>query len=249
MTVDRTELEWTYEPKGFFETPYRHAERDFELKIDNGTAVATLIIPTDPVPADLEESVRTLVENSFLVRELQLHRKAKLEGPRIYQHSAGRKDVSIRLEGVSAVGMIGQLDFIVSDAEGDIKHDSKAERIAEHTSLLDLLAPKLQQSETLQAIFVSYSKSVDDPDDEFTHLYEVRDALSNHYGNDENARRALGISKSDWSRFGVLTNVEPLEQGRHRGNHPHGRRPATDEELDEARNLARQWIITFARTV
>ncbi len=249
MTVDRTELEWTYEPKGFFETPYRHAERDFELKIDNGTAVATLIIPTDPVPADLEESVRTLVENSFLVRELQLHRKAKLEGPRIYQHSAGRKDVSIRLEGVSAVGMIGQLDFIVSDAEGDIKRDSKAERIAEHTSLLDLLAPKLQQSETLQAIFVSYSKSVDDPDDEFTHLYEVRDALSNHYGNDENARRALGISKSDWSRFGVLTNVEPLEQGRHRGNHPHGRRPATDEELDEARNLARQWIITFARTV
>jgi hypothetical protein len=249
MTVDRTELEWIYEPKDFFEAPYRHAENDFELKIDSGTAVANLIVPTDPVPSDLEESVRSCVENTFLVRELQLHRKAKLEGPRIYQHSAGRKDVSIRLEGVSAVGMVGQLDFIVSDAEGNIKRDSKAERIAEHTSLLDLLAPKLQQSETLRALFVSYSKSVDDPDDEFTHLYEVRDALSNHYGNDKNAQGALDISKSDWSRFGVLTNVEPLEQGRHRGNHPHGRRPATDEELDEARKLARQWIIAFARTV
>jgi hypothetical protein len=249
MTVDRTELEWIYEPKDFFEAPYRRAGRDFELKIDSGTALATLIVPTDPVPADLEESVRTLVENTFSVRELQLHRKAKLEGPRIYQHSAGRKDVSIRLEGVCAVGMIGQLDVIVSDGEGNIKHDSKAERIAENTSLLDLLAPKLQQSALLQSLVVSYSKAIDDPDDEFTHLYEVRDALSNHYGSDENARRDLGISKSDWSRFGVLTNVEPLEQGRHRGNHPHGRRQATDEELDETRNLARQWIIAFAQTV
>jgi hypothetical protein len=191
--------------------------------------------------------VRSVVENIFLVRKFQLRRDYKLEGPKLYQHSAGRKDVSIRLEGVSAVGMVGQLDFIVSDAEGNIKRDSKAERIAEHTSLLDLLAPKLQQSETLRALFVSYSKSVDDPDDEFTHLYEVRDALSNHFGNDENARRALGISKSDWSRFRVLTNVEPLEQGRHRGNHPHGRRAATDEELDEARTLARQWIIASRR--
>lgn len=249
MTVDRTELEWIYEPKDFFEAPYRHAERDFELMIDSGRALASLTVPTDPVPSDVKESIRSLVESTFLVRELQLHRKAKLEGPRIYQHSAGRKDISIQLEGVCAVGMIGQLDFIVSDAEGNIKRDSKAERIAENTSLLDLVSPKLQQSATARAVFVSYSKAVDDPDDEFTHLYEVRDALSRHYGGKWPTLRALGISESDWNRFGVLTNVEPLEQGRHRGNDPHGRRPETDEELDEVRNLARQWMIAFARTV
>jgi hypothetical protein len=249
VTVDRTELEWTYKPADYFEAPYRHAARDFDLIIDAGTAMASLTVPTDPVAPNLEESVRSFVESIFLVRKLQLHRNYKLEGPTIYHHSSGRKDVSLRIGSASLVLMSGQVDLIVKDAAGNTIRDSKAERIAEHTSLLDLLAPKLQQSAALRALFVSYSKSVDDPDDEFTHLYEVRDALSRHYGGKWPTLRALGISESDWQRFGVLTNVEPLEQSRHRGKHPHSRRPATDEELDEARNLARQWIVAFARTV
>jgi hypothetical protein len=249
VTVDRTELEWTYEPTGFFEAPYRHAARDFDLMIDSGTAIANLTVPTDPVPSDLEESVRSFVENTFLVRKLQIHTNYKLEGPRIYQHSSGRKNVSIRLAAVSTVGMVGQVDFMLKDAAGNIIRDSKAERITEHTSLLDLLAPKLQQSATLRGLFDSYSRSVADPNDEFVHLYEVRDALSRHYGDEQLARHALGISKSEWQRVGFLTNEAQVEQSRHRGKHSHGRRPATDEELDEARKLARQWIIAFARTV
>ncbi len=246
MTVDRTELEWTYEPTDFFEAPYRHGARDFDLMIDSGTAIANLSVPSDPVPSDLEASVRSCVENTFLVRQLEIHTTYKVEGPRTYQHSSGRKSVSIRLVGISAVGMVGQADFMLKDSAGNIIRDSKAERITEHTSLLDLLAPKIQQSATLRDLLDSYSRSVADPDDEFTHLYEVREALSHHYGGKQPALRALGISKSDWQRFGNLTCHLPLEQGRHRGEHPHGRRPATDVELDEARKLARQWIIAFA---
>ncbi|SRR6266511_3249116 len=77
MTIDRTELEWTYEPKDFFEAPYQYAEVDFELKIESGKALATLTVPT----LDLEARVRSLVESVFLVRQLQLHRSYKLEGP------------------------------------------------------------------------------------------------------------------------------------------------------------------------
>ncbi len=248
MTVDRTELKWTYEPSDFFEAPYRHAGCDFDLMVDAGTAMANLTVPTNPVPSDLEERVRSFIENVFLVRKFQLHKNYKLEGPTIYQkHSSGRKDVSVRLE--DSIVLMDQVDVIVTDAEGNIKRDSKAERIAESTSELDLLAPKLQQSSTLRGLFVSYSRSVADPDDEFTHLYEIRDALCHHYGGKCPTLSALGINASDWGRFGFLTNEEQLEQSRHRGKHSHGPRPATAEELDEARKLARQWIIAFARTV
>lgn len=193
--------------------------------------------------------MRGFLDNIFLVRKLQIHREYKLEGPRIYQHSSGHRNVSISLETAAVVVMGGQADFVVRDPVGNIVRDSKAERIAQHTASLDFLVPKLQQSATLRGLFDSYSRSIDDPDDELVHLYEVRDALSRHYGGEVAARDALRIGKAEWQRLGFLANVEPLDQSRHRGKHSHGRRPATDAELEEARNLTREWIIAFARTL
>ena len=249
MTGDRTELEWTYEPADFFEAPYRHTERDFELKIESGKAVATLGVTTDPLPSHLEASVRSFIKSVFLVRQLQLHRNYKLEGPKIVRYSSGRENVTLEVQSAFHALTSGRVDITIHDAAGNLIRDSKVERIAEETSLLDLLALKLQHSSTLQSLFDSYSRSVADPSDEFTHLYEIRDALSTYYGNKRRTLRALAIPESDWNRFGFLTNAARLEQSRHRGNHPMGRRQATDDELNEARTLARQWIIAFARTV
>lgn len=249
MTPDCTELEWIYEPADFFEAPYRREAADFDLLVEGGRAIASVTVPVDPVPKDLEERVRTLLESIFLVRQLQLHTNYKLEGPRIYQHSSSRKNVSVRVGAASVMLMAGQIDLIVRDAAGNTVRDSRAERIAQHNSSLDQLAPKLQHSAILRGLFDSYSRSIADPDDELVHLYEVRDALSRHYGGEQAARDALAIGKREWQRLGILANVEPLEQSRHRGKHSYGRRPATDAELDEARNLARQWIIAFGQTV
>lgn len=249
MTVDRTELEWIYQPSDFFEAPYRLEVGDFDLLVEDGRAVASLTVPMDPVPQDLEERVKTVLESIFLVRQLHLHTNYKLEGPRIYQHSSGRKNVAIRVGTASLALMTEQVDFILRDAAGNVVRDSKAERIAQQGSLLDHLAPKLQHSATLRGMLESYSRSIADPDDELVHLYEVRDALSRHYGDEQAARDALAIGKREWQRIGVLANVEPLREGRHRGKHSHGRRPATNAEMDEARTLARQWIIAFGQTV
>lgn len=249
MTVDRTELEWTYEPTDFFEATHRQASPDFDLVIESGKATANLTVPTDPLPPDLEARIQSFVQNVFLVRQLQVHRNYKLEGPTVSQHSSGRKNVSLRIACCLHALTSSSVDFIVQDAAGNVIRDSKAERIGEHTTLLNQLASKLQLSASLRTLFDSYSRAVADPDDELVHLYEIRDALSNHYGGEQLARNALGISKSEWQRLGFLANAEPLEQSRHRGKHSQGRRPATDEELNEARRLVRQWIIAFARAV
>jgi hypothetical protein len=247
--TQRSELEWTYEPADFFEAPYQCSDVDFDLMVDAGRAVATLSVPQDPVSKDVEGLVRTVIESILLVRQLQIHRQYRLEGPRTHQHSAGRKNISIHVGSAAIVFSDGHADLIARDAYGKIVRDSREERIAEHDSELNSLAPRLMRSATLRSLFESYSRSVTDPDDELVHLYEVRDALSGHYGGEDSARDALGISKGEWKRLGVLANVEPLEQGRHRGKHPEGRRTATEGELNEARQLARRWIVAFAQTV
>ena len=249
MTPERTELEWTYDPADLFEAPYQHAGIDFDLLVDAGRAVATLRVPQEPVSPDVEEGVRAVLESVFLVRQLQIHRQYSLKGPRTYQHSAGRKNILIRAGIVATVCTAGRADFIVTDTAGNIVRDSRVERIAEHSSVLDSVAPKLVRSATLRSLFASYSRSVTDPNNELVHLYEIRDALAGHYGSEQSARDALGISKGEWQRIGVLANVEPLEQGRHRGRHPTGRRAATESELNEARQLARRWLMAFAQTV
>jgi hypothetical protein len=246
---ERTEVVWTYRPADFFEAPYRHQATEYDLLIEAGKAVAVLRVAQDPVEARLEDSIRTLVESVCAIRQLQVHRKYDVEGPTFYQHGGGHQNVAIRIGSAEIVTVAGQSDIIVRDAAGNVVRDTKAQRIAEDTSMLELLAPKLAHSSSLRSAVASYSRSVSDPSNELVHLYEVRDALKKHYGGEDKARVALNITRPEWQRLGVLANVEPLEQGRHRGNHATGRRSASESELQEAREIVRRWIIAFGRVV
>jgi hypothetical protein len=249
MMRDRTELEWMYQPADLFEAAYRYANTEYDLVVENGRVVATLTIPQNPVAEALERQIEAHVTSIFLVRQLQVHRAPTLQGPRVYQHEGGRKNVAIRLGSVLSMESFGQPDIILQDQAGNIVLDPRAERIAVHTSLLDSIAPKLARSTVLHGLFMSYSRSVSDPRNELVHLYEIRDALSKHYGGEDKARAALNINQAEWKRLGVLANVEPLEQGRHRGKNIGGHRAASSSELEEARSIVRNWIIAFARTL
>ncbi len=95
------------------------------------------------------------------------------------------------------------------------------------------------------AILRSYSAAVNDPKNELVHLYEIRDALSQHFGGESAATTALQISSAQWSRLGQLSNNEPLTQGRHRGKQLGVLRDATNAELTEARDIARAMIESY----
>jgi hypothetical protein len=249
MRSDRTELEWIYTPPDFFEAGYERSVPEFHLSILSGRVLATLDEPGGPVPNPTKERVRSFVNALFHVRQLQTHAAYKLEGPRIYQYSAGRKSVAIELSGVNVSVRVGQVDVVVHNAAGEVVHDSKAERISHESGELNDLAPKVAKSPILQNMLTSYATAVEDPENELVHLYEIRDSLAQHYGGTDAARVALGISKTDWRRLGELANVEPLEQGRHRGKRVLVRRSATEAELKAARSLVHRWIFQFAQTL
>jgi hypothetical protein len=190
-----------------------------------------LITPHEPVAPALQQQIVDCMAGIFLARQLQTHRKFDLGLPAIRVHCGGRTTISKSFT----------IDRVVAEA-------IPSDVIATDAATLDLLGTNSSRGSVLRRMLESYSRAVEDPDNEWIYLYEIRDALATHYSSHRKARAALGIAQDEWDRVGVLTIVEPILQGRHRG-HRDNLRPATQEELAEVRQTVRRWIETFAQQV
>jgi hypothetical protein len=141
------------------------------------------------------------------------------------------------------------VDIQIIDKDGNVISDSKRDRIEKKKSLAELVATHRATDGLVASMLRSYDAAVRDSKNELVHLYEIRDALSTKFGNESAARSALGISSSQWSRLGQLSNDEPLWQGRHRGKTGGALRDATESELTEARAIARAMIEAYLRHI
>jgi len=96
-----------------------------------------------------------------------------------------------------------------------------------------------------------FSRAIADPGDRLTHLYEIRDALSRHFGGEKEMRKALRLTDAEWSDLGRIANHEPIQESRHRGKHP-ALRPATEEErirvIEITRRMLRVYLDHLDRT-
>jgi hypothetical protein len=247
--IERTVLEWTYQPTTYFEAPYTNSTSDYTISVADGTVNVTLVAPQDPVKTDLLKAVEVQVETIFASRRMQTHRPCKLEGPSTVQYYPNGHRVIAEIAASPERTQVRKrrmrVDFVLKDVSGKIVQDTKAERKAQHARFLDLAVQKSQDA-LLQSLLRSYSAAVDDPANELMHLYEIRDVLANHFGSKKAALKRLAIPESQWQRLGDLANVVPLKQGRHPGRHAESLRDATQGELDEARQIVRGWIEKYA---
>jgi hypothetical protein len=237
-------LEWSYTPADFFEAPVDYSGSSYTVHIESGRVVATF---TSDQPDSVFPDVHEELEARFLGAQVVRNRSFQLSG---YNARRTRPD-GTAVVGVSASITAGacldSVDFILRDAAGNITFDSKAERI-KATEEFGRLASKHQNDPVAQALLKSYSAAMNDPSNELTHLYEIRDALKDKFGRKETkARSALGISRENWKRLGKLADYAPLRQGRHRGKHIGQLRDATEAELAEARAIARDMIEAYLR--
>jgi hypothetical protein len=108
------------------------------------------------------------------------------------------------------------------------------------------LLVKHRNDSTVHSMLSSCGNSVKNPANELVHLYEIGDAIKTKFGRKHKAIKALNL-KEDWDRLGKLSNHEPLTQGRHRGEHIGTLRDATDEELAEARLIAKRMILAYLK--
>lgn len=104
----------------------------------------------------------------------------------------------------------------VTNNDGKLIFDSEEDNLRKNQERAELLF-KHRDDPYLQAMQRSYGTACADPKDELVHLYEIREAVKQLFGNERTAREALGISDRDWKDFGRICNHDPMPQGRHRG--------------------------------
>lgn len=142
-------------------------------------------------------------------------------------------------------------DFTIRDGDGNVIKDSKAERLFDNREFREQCLRHVE-NQVLEGLLASFSRALADPADQMTHLYEIRDALSRHFGGDREAKQELGLTRAKWSDLGRIANKEPIEESRHRGDHP-VRRPVTEEErtrvIDFSRSMIRAYLNYLDRTL
>jgi hypothetical protein len=244
----RTELVWTFAPAELFACPYTDLESG--LRFDAGK-VAADVSPGELISGLLIERLSLIAEAEVTARGIAAHRETSfVRAPRVNEYDEqGNCTAHITVSDVVRVTVSApSADVQVIAADGTVIRDTKTERLAHQERFARQLAPKLAKSTWLSDLASIYGRAVADPADEFVHLYEIRDRLTTEFGSASDAREALGLSKTEWDRIGILANRLPIIVGRHRGEFAE-LRPPTEQELAEARDAARTLLLAAADNV
>jgi hypothetical protein len=245
---DEIQAEWTYEPPDLFEERAELLIDRCAFVIDAGRV--TVCAPFEGNPdTDISNFCNELhqrLDALLLAAQMLTHKAYVLSKPgtivRISQD--GRRHFYVLAELPTNKITGGAVDILITDAAGNVTKDTRKERIDGRKKLAQIAAAQISDP-VANSILRSYSAAVNDPRNELVHLYEIREALSTHFGGDKKTQAALNVSDAKWRRLGALACDEPLLQGRHRGKHPGALRAATQEELSEARAIARGMVEAF----
>lgn len=236
-------FEWTFSPPDYFEEPFEVVRGDYRMTIGRGRVEAFVDCHTFDANPAIRDAIHKSLNDRFLGAQIISFRSYELSDPtRTRLHPDGRRDVFIELKGAVAFASGGTVDIHMTSSDGKVVYDSKRERIDGKKALSDLVATHKASDTTLGLMLRSHDAAVRDPQNELVHLYEIRDALSVQFGGKNAVIAVMGVSTSHWSRLGQLCNDEPLRQGRHRGKIGSALRDATEEELQEARGIARTML-------
>src|SRR3990172_207472 len=172
MTEEKTILQWTYEPKNFFEAPVDYSDSKYKLILQDGNVDAELSDFQDPVPDTLLKEVETKVNFFLKARMILKHETFKVGGVKIRQQ---RPDGTVRtlaqMKGKARIFKIkgSQVDIIIENADGHIVTDTRAERIAEHQEFMKLIVASAGKHKLLDELINSYKTAVCDPPNELVH--------------------------------------------------------------------------------
>lgn len=233
------ELEWNYTPLNYLEEPINLVYDGVSLDIQNGKGLAKITPEQFKQNPNIKENLHHFVESRFHAAQIFNHKDFRLSSPsRTDLRENSKKHHYLQVNSLTHAMSVSSVDFVVKDKNGNIKSDSKRDRLERQNSYADILEKYRKTDPTLLQLFSSYQMSVKDPDNEFVHLYEVRDALVTRFSSKKIASRELNITSTQWDEIGKLANTLPLKQGRHRGKMSGLLRNANASELEQCRKSA-----------
>lgn len=236
-------LEWKYTPPDYLEQPIEVSEPGIHLEISNGVAIAHIEPEAFENNRSISDDLTKLIENRLYAVQIITHRIFSLSRPlRSDLREDGKRNIFTEVPSIKIGIAIATVDSVMTDRNGNIISDTKQERIDKGKWFAEMIKKYRDADSTLDTIIKSNLKSVTDRDNEFVHLYEIRDALSAKFGGEKKAKKELGIYDEEWKVIGKLANNQPLMQGRHRGKFVGSLRAAEPLELEAARKSAENLI-------
>lgn len=233
------ELEWNYTPLNYLEEPINLVFDGVSLDIKNGKGRAVITPEQFEKNSTIKEDLHNFIESRFQAVQIFNHKDFELSSPsRTDLREDGKKHHYLQVNSVTFGMTCSSVDFVVKDKNGNIKSDTKRDRLERQNNYAEILEKHRNTDPTLLQLCSSYQMSVKDPDNEFVHLYEVRDALVTRFTSKKLALRELNITSTQWDEIGKLANTLPLKQGRHRGKAPGLLRNANPSELEQGRKSA-----------
>jgi len=234
--VVTVKLEWNYTPSDYLEEPINLVYDGITVDLKDGKGIARIAHEKFEQNSSMQEELQDLIESRFHAVQIFNHKIFELsKSSRTDLRADGGKHYYLQVESIVSTCTFGSVDFILKDKDGNIKSDTKRERLEKQSWYAEAMDKHRKTDSTLEQLFSSYQMSVKDPENEFVHLYEVRDALLARFSSKKRALRELNITKNQWDEIGVLANVLPLKQGRHRGKTMGLLRSANSSELEKGR--------------
>ncbi|PCJ25087.1 MAG: hypothetical protein COA96_08050 [SAR86 cluster bacterium] len=237
--VVSVQLEWKYSPNSYLEESKSIPFAGGQLEIENGVAKTEVDSKLYYEEPSILDYLTKLIESELVAVQLETHNKFKLtKAGRTEIRADGSKNIFVEVEPMVLKLSMGTADIVIRDKNDNIVSDTRSDRIDKKNTVSALLVKHWESDSTLDRMLKSYQNAVEDAEDEFVHLYEIRDALSRRFQSQKTAISELKIANSDWKNLGKLANSLPLSQGRHRGNAEGPLREANSAELKEARDSA-----------
>lgn len=240
--TSRTIVEWTYKPIRFFEEPLEIEFQGGQIHIAEGTARGSFEGRYYSEGRTFCDAADEFLRSVFLAHQIQVHEPATLTQPSMArEHSDGRRDVTVFPDPAVLTISVSSPDIRHVAADGTVLADTRADRLDRHASFRTAVANLLPLDPELKRMMQSYNNALTDRDNLLIHLHEVRETICGEIGGERKACEQVGVSRSEWRRFGRLANDEPLLEGRHRGKHSELRK-ASREESDWALEFCQRLI-------
>ncbi len=250
MNICKTIVQFGYRPVDYFESPFQDFSEKYTLSIENGIVEVLLLEPQSIIPELLQKEITDKIHAIMNARMVIKHKPFELGSINVQQYYPdGKINTHRTITGVASIIKLKTYppDIILKDANGKIIKDTKADRIAQEEIFMKLSINIANKNPLVTKLFDSYKSAVSDSENKLVHLYEFIDALKKYYGSKKEALTQLGFDESMWDRLHGLSNNEPIKEGRHRGSYS-TLRHATNEELTEAREIAREMINAILNT-
>ena len=241
-------VKWNYSPKDYIDELFVGEDNRFSIKIDNGeisAKIPALIHEKDPT---IIKEISSRIEDLFTGAQVisQMPYNLQLSNYTTYiDRENGKQDVSIAVSAVSASITGQRADIRLVDSDRKVISDTRAERNKERNRFALLSGKFRKRDKFVRSILDSFNKSIIEPNHSLIHLYDILEALKKKFGNEVKLKRNLDISDNRIRKLRILSNKTPLIEGRHVGFHAENLRKATDQEIMEARDIAKELIFKY----